>query len=154
MKGILDRYHIVLQTLKELVTEENQQLNSSDLPTVFESGTTLLRLLLGQKVITTCELLNKSFQGRQQAVSGLMKAADVTTAAIEGLRKYEVFDMILKEANKKVAEYNLQCILIRSSKTPPSQYTGSAESFAADRVCQHYRKEYYAIINAALQDLK
>ncbi|KAJ8874731.1 hypothetical protein PR048_025597 [Dryococelus australis] len=66
-------------------TEENKQLNSSGLLTKFESGTTLIGLLLRQKVITTLSLLNKSFQVCQQTVSGLMKADNVTTVAIEGL---------------------------------------------------------------------
>ncbi|KAJ8888405.1 hypothetical protein PR048_007895, partial [Dryococelus australis] len=69
IKEILDSYHVVLQTLEELVSEGNQQF--------IYSG-----LLLGHKVTITLELLNKSFQGRQQTVSGLMKAADVATADI------------------------------------------------------------------------
>ncbi|KMQ84012.1 zinc finger mym-type protein 1-like protein, partial [Lasius niger] len=107
---ILKNYSSVLDTLEEMSKDNStNSASASGLLKLFQSGTTVLGLLMAKDIIAQLEIFNKSLQSRQLSVSSMIEAiSDLSTAFMDMRRSDESFRAIFNKASTFADDNNLE----------------------------------------------
>lgn len=149
---ILKKYPLIIKTLNEL-TEQRYE-GASGLLSVFEDGRTYLGLIMGREVIELLEILNKSFQGEKRTLTGLCASVQHVADGLEKLRTNEKFSSVYQECNEKILELGLEELRLPRERRVPKRMSEGIDGHKYISPQEHYRREYFEVIDTAVQGLK
>lgn len=78
-----------------------------------------------------------------QAVVGCVRSS------LQGKRNEESFQTLFEKATGMVDSLNVDPIEMPRSRQPPSRHTGAADAHTAKSLVEHYRAEYYKVLDMA-----
>ena len=99
-------------------------------------------------------MLNKILQGKYETVSGALEATKLVIKNLNEKRTDEAFRKIFSNAEKMIREFNLEPISLPRQRCPPKRVTGNAENYFDSSPVEHYRRQYFSMIDTATTQLK
>ena len=152
VSSVLSNYEAILKSLYEFgqKTGDGKARNLYD---GLKSGVTYLALSVAMKVTGPLHELNRVLQAVKQTVSGMLENAKTVEKSLQQFRSEKEFSEIFQQAQAKVDELDLDPIKIPRMRRPPKRYSGPALCHHASTPEDHYRKSYFAVIDAATQQL-
>lgn len=154
VRNTIDQYEAVVEALEEMAAgSSNVATRAGGLLVRFQKGITLLALYMALTVIEPLEILNTGLQARENTVAGMMKAVDVLKNSLARLRREEDFAILFKRAEDRAKELDLEEIVAPRVRRPPKRFAGTGAIFSAESPEQHFRMEFFKIIDTALMQL-
>lgn len=112
-------------------------------------------LLASLPIISCLESLNKSLQGADITVSGMLAAVKIVQDELRQFRYEEKFSDIFKSAEEKTEQVNLTPLSVpRRRKLPKKLDPANTSTTVVDTAEQTYRIQFFTAIDAALANLK
>ena len=96
------------------------------------------------KLVAILEQLNSALQAKSENVSGILEAVKITSDHIKVQMKYSI---------KYLLQYDLDPLEIPRKPCPPRTYTGQAVQHQPTNPEEHYRKQYFELIDATITGL-
>ena len=150
MCNTIDQYEAVVEALEEMAAgSSNVATRAGGLLVRFQQGITLLALYMA----LTVEILNTGLQARENTVAGMIQAVDVLKNSLARLRREEDFAILFKRAEDRAKELDLEEIVAPRVRRPPKRFAGTGAIFSAESPEQHFRMEFFKIIDTALMQL-
>ncbi|KAJ8883702.1 hypothetical protein PR048_015556 [Dryococelus australis] len=115
-----------------------------------ESSYTVLGLLMTKHIIGKLEILNKALHGPQQTLTGMAEAVSLIKDSITTLRSEEEFHYIVVETGSFTKEHDLKDLQVPRQRKPSKRFSGPSDVFQARTVDEYYHKEFYAVIDTAI----
>ena len=155
INATLKQYQLILQTLDEAKANCRPEVSAkaSGLLDRFQAGSTLLCLNMAEVVLAPLECLNRSLQSTAMTVAGMLKAAEAVRNELQNMRSDDNFGDLLAKVEKLITEMDLNPLVIPRPRKPPTRFSGPAEGFRASSVDEHYRVEFFTLIDVAVQQL-
>jgi hypothetical protein len=154
VRHIANQYEAMLEALEEMAAgNSNAATRAAGLLTALQKGSTLLALLMIIDVIETLEQLNTALQARNTTVSGIIKAVQVVKEALEKKRTSEGFTDMYMTSERRREELDLDPIAAPRIRKPPKRFDEPAAAFVPDSVEQHFRLEYFKVLDTILSQL-
>jgi hypothetical protein len=120
----------------------------------FEKSSTLLALKMALTVFQPLEQLNKSMQSSTASVSGLLASVEIIKTDLNCLRRPDVFTTLLHSVETMAQELDLEPLTLPRKHRVPKRLSGPAAEYQPETVEEHFRKEYFSLIDAALVQLE
>ncbi|KAI4803271.1 hypothetical protein KUCAC02_006822 [Chaenocephalus aceratus] len=150
IQAVVGQYEKVLLSLEEMAAS-----GSSDTCTTargllerFQKGHTLLCLLLASEALKELECLNRSLQSKTGSVTGMLAAVDCVKKTLRVKRSDERFHQIYARACDMISEMGIETIQMPHIRRPPKRYTGNAAAFIPASTEEHYRIEFFKVLDA------
>jgi len=155
INATLQQYQLILRTLDEAKANCRPEVSAkaSGLLDRFQAGSTLLCLNMAQVVLAPLECLNRSLQSTAMTVAGMLKAAEAVKNKLQKMRADDNFGDLLAKVEKLITEMDLNPLVLPRRRKPPTRFSGPAEEFHASSVDEHYRVEFFKLIDVAVQQL-
>ena len=155
INATLQQYQLILRTLDEAKANCRPEVSAkvSGLLDRFQAGSTLLCLNMAQVVLAPLEYLNRSLQSTAMTVAGMLKAAEAVKNKLQKMRADDNFGDLLAKVEKLITEMDLNSLVLPRRRKPPTRFSGPAEEFHASSVDEHYRVEFFKLIDVAVQQL-
>ena len=152
IQSVLDRYSVVLESLQEAKSTDPQS-RAAGLLDRFEKGATVLGLMMALRVFSPLEQLNKSLQSSTATIGGMIAAVHVIKRELAAMRTPDTFNELFEEANRNTAKLDLDPITLPRRRQPPRRLTGSAPAYHAQTASEHYRLEFFRLLDSAITQL-
>ena len=83
----------------------------------------------------------------------MLAAVEVVKRELENTRTPDFFSTMFLNVNRTVEKLNLEPITLPRIRRPPIRFTGSAGAFQAESVEEHYRLEFFKLVNCTCVQL-
>lgn len=150
VRAVLDQYEEVILSLEAMATSGSSDtcITARGLLERFQKGHTYLGLLLASEALTELENLNRSLQSRTESVSGMLAAVECVKTTVRAKRSDESFHQLYATACDKIQQMHIETIQMPHVRRPPQRYTGPAAAFKPTSAEEHYRVEYFKVLDA------
>jgi len=108
-----------------------------------------LSLNMALEVFSLLETLNRSLQSTYQTVAGMCAAVLEVIEGLTALRNEEEFDRLLQAVCATATYLDLEAIMVPRQRKTTRRFTGAAEAHVATTVANHYRPQFFLLIDTA-----
>lgn len=154
IQAAVEQYKIILNTLEvESVSSDQISVRASGLLDKFQDGATLMCLIIAGHVLGPLECLNRALQSSTMTVPGMLESTKAVKTHLISLRNDKEFDDIITDVELKVKELDLEPLTLPRRKNLPKRLSGPAEAYNPATVVEHFRIEYFKMLDATIQQL-
>lgn len=153
VSSVLKNYAYVLDALQTASAEFGSSTASkaNGLHSCLSTSKCVLGLYSSSRILQLMETLNKSLQGTNVTVSGMLASVDLVKKELQGLQDDGKFEAIFREASDFAEELGMAPLQLPRQRKVPKRYQGDvADEFPSETVVDHFRKQFLAAIDKAL----
>ena len=104
-------------------------------------------------VLGPLEMLNRTLQSKTETVAGMVECVNLVVTELLQLRCDNKFDELVSKCTVYAELLGLKPLKVPRVHKPPGRFTGTAETHSAVSVSDHYRPQYFELIDTATSEL-
>ena len=148
--GFTVQYDSVLTSLGELAENSSPSAASANpRQQQFSKGNTVLGLVVAETVIGELECLNTSLQRKTQTISGMHRAVGCVQSTLRSKINDDAYQSLFERASYMGGSLDLEPITMPQIRKPPKHLHREADVYRAKTPMEHYRVEYYKVLDIA-----
>ena len=121
---------------------------------MFSDGTSVLVVLMTLSVFEPLEELCIALQSTSETVSGMMSAVNKVIDFLENCRRKESFAVLFTNATNAITKLELNEVRVPRERKVSRRKDSGSQAYRAPSVEDHFRKEYFKVIDMALQQIR
>lgn len=108
---------------------------------------------IAAKILEPLECLNRVTQSPTATLASIVESTKCVWNRLQALREEEPFNLIFTDVECKITKLSLQPLSLPRRRIPPKRLSGTGEAYHPTDVHEHFKTEYYKVLDAALMQL-
>lgn len=153
--SVLSNYAAALTALKKAADMfgSTSGARASGLYNNLMSTKTLVGLKMALPILQVMESFNKSLQGKNQTVAGMLVVVESLKRELQSLRSEDTFHKIFVEAEEMAESLSLEELSLPRVRKIPMRIEGGVATHNFNTVEEYYRPQCFQVLDAALANL-